>query len=67
MFCGVAGAKRHFVIGHCHGVVADCLALTDFYRLWRGEIWLSGENFVPLHCQKRGRPRAAIKEKNCEN
>ena len=41
--------------------------LTDFHRLRRGEFWLWRENFVPLHCQQRGRLRAAIKEKNCEN
>jgi hypothetical protein len=42
----------------------DWRALTDFYRLRWGDILWSGEKFVPLHCQKRERLRAAVNGKN---
>ena len=81
--CRVMVYNNYIIIGFCFvgwlglnvilslvivmGMARDCLALTDFYKLWRGGIWPNGENFVPLHCQQRGRLRAAVKEKNSEH
>ena len=36
MFCGVAGAKRHFVIGHCHGYGAGLFGVNRFLQVMEG-------------------------------